>query len=167
MTLCAHSPLVAKSERYTGKGGQLVEDSEDGYFLQFTQKRKFAILRIGSSNAASSSYYVKYLNIFGEQGGFDYILDILSNKVQVSLEFTGQLIKVIQNASENFLEGFIKDHGEQVLSAILLYGLDSAEKNIRNLSQANLLTIIESIQSLAQRVHSAPKARQIFNNFCV
>lgn len=52
------------------------EDWEDELYLETSDKKKYAILRQIHS-ASSSTFIVKYINIFGEHGGFDYILKII------------------------------------------------------------------------------------------
>lgn len=53
-----------------------MEDQEDELYLELVEEEKFAILR-NMNNASSSTFIVKYINKFGERGGFDYILKII------------------------------------------------------------------------------------------
>jgi hypothetical protein len=94
-----HSPSLAKPEKFSSRSGTQIDDSDDAIFLAAEKKKKQAILRIGTSNGASSIYLVKYLNIFGEFGGFDFMIDVLDHKVPVSQETMGQVVRMIQNAS--------------------------------------------------------------------
>jgi len=159
ITVRAHAAVVAQPGKYSLRASSQIDDTDDAYFLATQKKQKYAILRLNTVTGASSIYIVKYINIFGEYGGFDFILSVLSGKVSVTQDTMGQLIQMIHNASENLVEPFIKNNGAVILESISQYVIDNAEKNIRNLSQQNLLTILESTHSLAQRVYPSSQAR--------
>lgn len=159
ITVKAHAAVLAQPGKYSLRASSHIDDSDDAYFLASQKKPKYAILRLNTVTGASSIYIVKYINIFGEYGGFDFLLRVLSGNIQVSQDNMGQLIQMIHNASENLVEPFIKNHGTIILDSISNYVVENAEKNIRNLSQQNLLTILESTHSLAQRVYPAKQAR--------
>lgn len=159
ITVKAHSPALATPGKFSARSGGQIDDSDDSLFLSGEKKPRFAILRTSTNNGSSSIYLVKYINAFGDHGGFDFILSALEGKVAVSQETMGQLVRMIQNASENLVEPFVKQHGEKMLTAISSFILDNAEKNLRNLSQQNLMNVIDSISSLAQRIYAAKRAR--------
>lgn len=161
VTVKAHSPSLAKPEKFSSRAGIQIDDSDDAVFLASEKKKKMAILRLGTTSGASSIYLVKYLNTFGEHGGFDFIMDVLNHKITVNQEVMGQIVRMVQNASENLVEPFIKANGEKILNSIMTYVTENAEKNLRNLTQQNLINVIESVSSLAQRAYSIKKAKSV------
>jgi ubiquitin carboxyl-terminal hydrolase 34 len=158
-TVKASLPSIAKPGKYSLRVGNQIDDSEDSIFLSSQKRQRFAILRANTMSGSSSIYLVKYINTFGERGGFDFILNALNGRINVSQEIMGQLVKIIQSASENLVEPFIKLNGDKILQSISNFVTENAEKNLRTLSQQNLLNVIESVNSLAQRIYNSKEAR--------
>jgi hypothetical protein len=86
-------------------------------------KRVYAVPRLFT---CISYVYLRYINIFGNEGGFDLILDILTNAeisdsekpLQLNLKIMGCLAQVITMPFAVFHKQFIAEKGVQISKAI-------------------------------------------------
>ena len=102
---------------------------------------------------------MKYINFFGEEGGFEHVRQVLNGEFESQSQNVGSLVRLVQSACENLVQPFIQKHGRDILTHIKAYVKDSVEKDLRNISKESLQIMIEGINSLAERVHSIKEAR--------
>lgn len=156
----AQSPALAQPGRYSDRGGG-IDDSEDEIFLAMAETPKFAIMRATSVYNSSSIFLIKYINLFGAAGGFDHLLTILAGETPASQDVLGLHVRLMQASADYLVEPFMRSHGKRILKSIKAYVLRSAERSLRDLSQANLNAILEGVACLAQRVYPVEKARRV------
>lgn len=72
-----------------------LDDQEDELYLEQTHLKKYAIIRHNQTNA-NSAFIVKYINKFGECGGFDFVMAVIDKKLEVNLEVLNDLINLMR-----------------------------------------------------------------------
>lgn len=156
------SPSIAKPRTRSQRPNLNFDDSDDWVFLAMEKKPRFAIMRSYTNESVSSPFLVRYLNLFGERGGFDSLLAGLTK--ETNAEVVGAWVVFIQSALDYLIQPFIAEHGEIIFKRIKEFGLENTEKNLRNFNVSSLSAINESITTLAQRIYPLDKAREESKN---
>ena len=154
------SPKLAKFEKYSKKN-QDCDDHEDEIYLQSQTGRKYAIMRCESIYKGSSIYIVKYINIFGENGGFDYFLDVINKKINVPQNILEGLINFFKSSCKNLIKPFIEENGKTILEFLKNYLITNTKENLRNFEQKNISTLINAISTLVHRIYLKEEAKKI------
>ena len=159
----AQSPAVAPPGKYSNRG-EGIDDSDDEIFLSMINTDKFAIMRNNSIYSTSSIYLIKYINLFGENGGFDRLLNILEDNSDEARTVLSEYIRLIQSSSDYLVAPFIKENGEKMLNKIKEYIMVNTQMNLRDLSQSNLIAVLEGINCLSQRIYPTDVAKKLSDN---
>ena len=154
------SPKLGQYKKFSERNTEF-DDYEDILYLETQKEKKYAIMRTIAGHQGGSIYIVKYMNIFGENGGFDFILNVLENKEEVPQEVLGALIQLIQSCSKNLVKPFIDEHGIKILMNIKKYLLVNLRENLRDLNKNNITTVLNAVSSLADRVYSIKKSKKL------
>lgn len=154
------SPKLKKFKKFSERNTEF-DDYEDFLYLETQKEKKYAIMRSISGHQGGSIYIVKYMNIFGDKKGFDFILNVLENKEQVPQEILGYLIQLIQSCCKNLVKPFIDEHGAKILENIKKYLLVNTKENLRDLNKNNITTVLNAVSSLADRVYSEKKSKKL------
>jgi ubiquitin carboxyl-terminal hydrolase 34 len=156
-----YSPFIARPGTRTGRNLSSFDDTEDATYLPGETKPRFAILRNAHNSACSSIYFVKYINVFGENQGFETMFSVM--KDERNPDVMGAWVRLIQSMVDNLIQPIIAQHGVAIYEWIKEFGIQSTEKNMRNFSINHLMAITDSVYILTQRIFPVEKARQESN----
>jgi hypothetical protein len=112
--------------------GDLEEEIDDLVEPEAGMEKVFAVPRIFK---CISSQFLHFINLFGNAGGFDIIIDILENaKVEGSLSITvlGCLAQIITFPSVVMHKDFIAQYGQRISDAIRKRLLQATDKSLRD-----------------------------------
>ena len=160
ITIKSQSPAIAKPGKYSNSG-EGIDDSDDEIYLSIVKQPKFAIMRSNSMYNTSSIYLIKYINLFGENKGFDFLLEALESNDPEVKNVLSEYIKLIQSSSDYLVAPFIKTNGEKMLEKIKEYILINTQQNLRDLSQNNLSAMLDGINCLSSRIYSFEAAKKM------
>lgn len=166
-----HSTALAKPHTNSSKRDIAINDSEDVVFMDLVDTKKYAILRPGSGSGSNSIYFIKYVNVFGAKKGFEFLVNVASQKILVKPETMVLLIQMIQNFSESMVGPFVKEHGKVLLEWLISYIENNIEKRIRTFTQANLGNFIDAVAVFTKRIwtnsESTRKTNELIMNIGV
>ena len=156
-----NSPSIAKKGFYSQRKNFTFD--EDRIFLSKIKEKKFAIMRKFSFITNSSIYIIKYINEFGKNRGFEYIMKVVKKEINVDKEVFAAIITFLQSIGEFLVEPFIEKNGLLILKTIENYLLTNAEMNLREITPKTLQILIRGIKGLSQRIHSEEESEEIAN----
>jgi ubiquitin C-terminal hydrolase len=158
----AHSALLAKPETFSKNKHMMINDNEDESLLRLAGEKKHAILRPNLiTSGCSSVYFVKYANVFGKHGGFDFICEVVQDK-RVSKPETQMFVShIVENLSESLVAPFVQEKGRAILEWLSSSVGDNIEKNIRLYSSAHLGDFIETVCGMNHRIFAKKEAEKL------
>jgi ubiquitin C-terminal hydrolase len=125
------------------------------------KKPRFAILRPNATNAAASVHFVRFINLFGSAGGFEFVSASLAGPLAQHQDAFSQAVFIVKNFAENLVQPWVQSHGEQLLKSLLDYGAANIDRNIRTFSQGYLSNFIEAVSVLSLRLKPYQEANSI------
>mmetsp|Transcript_29246 Transcript_29246/g.26679 ORF Transcript_29246/g.26679 Transcript_29246/m.26679 type:complete len:169 (+) Transcript_29246:968-1474(+) len=137
----------------------VVEDTNDIIYSLPNDETLYAITRSGH---CKSLFLISLINKFGKRGGFDTIIQRISDKerwapietVNILAALVGNLHGVLHR---NFAYNYIPKFKECVFQNIL----KSPDSNVRNFNKDRIDNIISAFDSLLKRCYSLPEKNQI------
>lgn len=160
MEVNPHTSLVAQPGRYSQRTSS-IDDSEDKFYSPLDPS-KIAIMRVFSTYSSSSTYFIKYINIFGSCGGLAKLLSFLNTK-DLNQEILMQYTKILRSLTDFLVEDVIKSHGGLLLKKLVRYALECTEKHLRDTTQDQLQTLLDAIEGLSLRLMSKKGSQRILN----
>jgi ubiquitin C-terminal hydrolase len=161
MKVRAHNPVIARPNTQSNRHSSQVDDSQDAMYLCIEKRPRWAILRPSSLLGPASVYFVKFVNLFGARGGFDFLTSAIQGaKAQNPDAFT-EAVFLIKNVAESLVQPFVQQHGQALLQALVDFANGNIEKNIRFYSQLYLSNFIDAVAALSLRVYPYQQANTI------
>ena len=155
-----HTSVIAEPGRFSERTSS-TDDSEDKFYSPLDPS-KIAIMRVFSTYSTSSIYFIKYINIFGTCGGLEKLFSFL-NKKDLNQEILMQYTKILGSLTNFLVEDVMKTHGALLLKKLVNYALNCTEKHLRNTTQDQLQTLLDSIEGLSLRLMSEKRSQRILN----
>ena len=151
VVLNVHNSCIDKPGRFSLRQ-RSINDANDRFYSPMDPS-KIAVMRHLTSYLTSSALLVKYINIFGTQGGLDHIIQFFSqeNQDQLALSY---FIRILRHISDFLVEKVMKQHGKFLLFNLINYALNSTKRNLRIISSEQLNSVIFGIESLTKRLLS-------------
>ena len=138
----------------------LMEEYDDVIEPAEGHSRNYVVPRV---NACTSKIFVKYLNDFGNAGGFALILDALENG-EVSADFNlptiAYLTTLISMPHKLWAKGYVAEFGPRVIKASKKLFLDSADKSLRGIDPGIIAQVTEAIGLINSRLTDPAASRQ-------
>ena len=105
----------------------LVIEPESGF------EQTYAIL---NKSCCTSSKYAHFINYFGNEGGFDMILDVLENgKIDDNLDtkVIAALTTTILHPHKSYYADFVNEFGARITSAVKVHLLNASAVGMRDI----------------------------------
>ena len=154
------SPKVAKLHSHTkpkgGKNSRFYEDTiiDDASDPQVREGENpiFAVLRPRKSK---SYLLIECLNLFGSQGGYDKMLDIMNDR-ENPIDFTllAHYMDCIGKVFPMYHRDFVKTFASDVKTAVENAILNAPEASIRNVRREKIDGIISKLNDLLKRIYT-------------
>ena len=123
-----------------------------------------SILSSDSPYFTNSKFFLRLINIFGMNGGFDMIKKVMSHK-DCSPVLVGYFMNIISNCCPYLLGRFMRTDGKDFAQIALSFVLDAPAENIRNLSKEIMENIYKGFEQLAKRIYPQEKAQEYTEHF--
>lgn len=137
-----HSPYLAPhltKSQGQGDSEKVKMDEELDNVIQpsYGFDRVYAVPRI---HTCISKKFLYFMDLFGNLGGFDTLLDVMENQEleekNLNLTSIGYMITLFSMSSNIWHKRFIEEYGPRYCNAIEKRFLESDDKNIRELDQS-------------------------------
>jgi hypothetical protein len=160
-----HSPLIREIKEIKNLDKQ-IDYSEDNFYLNIEKKEMFAIVRTAGENSSSSKMFVKLLNIFGEKGGFDLILNKITD-IDSSLFINNYILEFLFFCGENLTQPLIIKMGDKVYKHLILKAIENIELNIREISEYTINIILKVSEIFLRRNNNKVIYLDLFETICL
>jgi ubiquitin carboxyl-terminal hydrolase 34 len=133
------------------------QDFDDSYDHLVTpqegQTRVFAVPRV---RKCISTLFIRLINLFGNEGGFDLILNAIkkdeSESGSLDINMMGILVSSLSTPYQIYHRAFIADYGPQFVDACLARLRNAPEKSLRDVRRERIESIIKSIDNFQRRL---------------
>lgn len=152
-----YSPRIAffqsKTDKADAEEMDLEEDLDDLIEVEPGFKRVFAVPRIFK---CISAQFMHHMNMFGNMGGFEMIVDTLENgKVDdngdLNIAVMSVLAQIISLPYPIYHKAFIAEYGQRIAAAIKMRLLSASDKSLRDVRKQQIDGIIKAIDSISKR----------------
>ena len=140
------------------KNDDKIEEDLDEYVKPAAgQSEVYAVPRI---RKCTSKVYIDCINLFGNEGCFDLILDLLNNSSMVEscddataldVSAMGLLSKCITLPHTVFHKNFIAKHGASIAKQVRERLLTASDKSLREVKSADINQLLMSVESICKR----------------
>ena len=143
--------------KYVKNDDQIDEDLDDYVKPAEGQNEVYAVPRI---RQCTSKVYIDCINLFGNEGCFDLILDLLNNSSMVEscddataldVSAMGLLSKCITLPHTVFHKNFIAKHGASIAKQVRERLLTASDKSLREVKSADINQLLMSVESICKR----------------
>ena len=119
-----------------------------------------------STPLVNSKYYLRFVNLFVMEGGFEVMKSILNIKDTVcSAQLVGHFMNIMSNTSPFLLNRCIQKEGIVFAEYAFRYVLEGPTDNLRNLSKEIVECIYKGFEQLSKRIYSQEKAKEKSEDF--
>lgn len=141
----------------TKVGGQVEEQDledelDDLVSAQSEFERVYAVPRL---NTCTSSLYLRYINIFGNEGGFHTIINLLKDGSKetegLNIQIMGCLAQIVTLPYAVLHKKFIEEQGPGIAQAIKDRLINTNDKALRDVRKEQVDAIIRSIDNISKR----------------
>lgn len=151
-------PRIAMYNTFTSKNKaediELGEEMDDYYPAEAGFDRVYAVPR---PMKCLSAQYVHFINMFGNQGGFEMLLDIIENEEisdqpdKMSITTFGALASCLNGPYAVYHKDFVAEIGERVAKIVKERLLQAPDKAIRNVRKEEIDIMIKGIDNIQKR----------------
>lgn len=152
--------IVAQPGRYSERSSS-IDDSGDQFYTPIDSS-KMAIMRSFSTYSTSSVLFIKYVNLFGNYGGFEKMFSFLNEK-NPNQKILMQYTRILKSCTDFLVEDVIKNNGSLLLKKLIRYALNCTEQNLRETSQEQLQTLLDAIEGLSLRIMNKYRSQRVLN----
>ena len=116
-------------------------------------ERVYAVPRV---QKCISAQYLHFMNVFGNLGGFDMIIDVLENGdvtegSELNIHVLGCLAQIVASPYPVFHKQFIESNGSRIAAAVKNRLLATPDKALRDVRKEQIDAILKSIDNLGKR----------------
>jgi len=136
----------------------VIDDSNDKVYLE-EGKKLYAITRPAH---CKSAFMVKMVNRFGEEGGFDKILQRISDiENWAPIEIVSLMVTLVGELHSVLHRDFALNYIVRLKEAVWNNLLKSPDGNIRNFTKERIDNILKAFDDLLKRVYSLPEKNEV------
>ena len=154
---------IAKLHHYTWpryykglKGAKVLIDDNNDPKVKENENQAYAVLR---PKLNSSSLLIECLNLFGSEGGYDKILDLILSKNFIGFDLIDRLLMLFDKPFCMFHRDFIRKFAPALKNAIEGMILKMSSISHKDGSRRNIDNIICSLINLLKRVNPIDKVQ--------
>jgi hypothetical protein len=107
-----------------------------------------------------SSVYIHIMNVFGNLGGFELLIDLIKNAPlvetskyieELDVQSIGALSQCLTMPSIVFHKNFIADHGEEILEAIRTRITSASDVSLKDIPQGDMDSLLKNVNNFQKR----------------
>jgi len=160
-------PWATKKGKFEMTSDVVEEDIDDYIKPEEGLEKVFAVPR--PPRLCMSSVYIHLMNVFGNLGGFDLILDLVKNapvveqaKTELELDTMkiGALSQCLTMPNLVFHKDFITKNGEAIIESVKSRFVSATDKSLKDVSKEQIDAIIKNAESLQKRWKSQTEREQ-------
>lgn len=160
-----HDPRLREAKRFSNIGCLFVNDANDVTYSGLAEDDRYAVLRTSNSVPRSASFPL-FINKFGKNMGFDYILEILADKTKwCPVQYVSAYMSILGCCAAYMYEPFVKKYAPKIITLVMANVLNSPEANIRNFNKDKLAAIHTGLESLCKRLYSVKEVQSKMESF--
>lgn len=136
----------------------VLDDANDKIY-SIEGQRIYGLTRPGH---CKSIFTVGLVNKFGEQGGFDKILQRISDIERwAPIEVVSIMMTILENLNSVLHRDFVYEYVPRLKEAVWRNLLESPESNIRNFTKERIDSILNAFDILLKRAYSLPEKNEM------
>jgi hypothetical protein len=115
---------------------------------------------------SNSKYFLRFVNIFALEGGFDQMQAYMSNKASPCPPLlVSSIMSILANTSPYLLTRFVASKGQEFAQMGLDFVLDMPADGLRGLSKETVDNIQKAVEQLSRRVCTEEESRRKSESF--
>lgn len=153
------APFMTKFRKDFGESDdEIEEDHDDNILPEVGMKEVYAVPRAWKSQ---SSAYIHCMNLFGNLGGFDIVLKLLTeaemidptdkDKEGLDISMFGIFASCVTLPHAVFHKKFISEHGKSIAEAVKQRLLKASDKSLRDIRKQQIDSILASVDNICGR----------------
>ena len=166
-----HDPILRRPGSYSGQRYVNATFCNEEVY-EWSDPRMYAVYRSKNESStslegvyySSSKYFLRLLNVFGMNGGFEMMEKVMAHK-ECSPVLVGYFMSIVSNATPYLLGRFLRTEGRLFAEMAHKFVLDAPAENLRNLSKEIVENIYKGFDQLAKRIYSQEKAQELTEHF--
>lgn len=157
-----YSPRIAPWATQVGKTNRdaeinlddLEEEMDALFPVPEGMKRVYAVPR---AFQCKSEKFISTINLFGNMGGFEAIMDLLENEQmsdkegELTILIIGCLAQIITNPFPVYHKDFITEFGKRIQDSIAKRLMNTSDASLRDVRKEQIDSVIKSLENITKR----------------